>query len=103
MITEKRIGEIDVLKGIGILLMIIDHCFGWGQNVFLHSLIQSFHMPLFFIVSGYLWKEKNQIKDYINHKIKTLLVPHFHFCMIYSLVFIALFVLGKMTGGEGYS
>ena len=29
----KRIDELDVLKGIGILLMIFDHCYGWGQEV----------------------------------------------------------------------
>ena len=48
----KRIDELDVLKGIAILLMILDHSFGWGPEVYLHKIIQSFHMPLFFIVGG---------------------------------------------------
>lgn len=97
---NKRIDEIDVLKGIGILLMILDHCFGWGESVFLHSVIQSFHMPLFFIVSGYLWKPRNELKDYIYHKIKTILVPWINFCVIYAFVFVGLYTLGKMTGKD---
>lgn len=96
----KRIDELDVLKGIGILLMIFDHCFGWGQEVFAHSIIQSFHMPLFFIVSGYLWNSKDNIKDFVQHKIRKILLPHFNFAIIYSLVFVGLYVFGRNTGLE---
>ena len=96
--SNERIKEIDILKGIGIVLMIWDHCFGWGKDVFIHSVIQSFHMPLFFIVSGYLWK-KPEMKNYIFHKTRTILIPHLNFAIIYSMVFIGLFALGKYTGG----
>lgn len=86
MSTNKRIDELDVLKGIGIILMMLDHCFAWGEKVFLHALIQSFHMPLFFIVSGYLWQNKDKTTNFIRHKVNTILVPHFNFAIIYSLV-----------------
>lgn len=49
--VKTRSVELDILKGIGIFLMVFDHV-GWGGAV--HTYIQSFHMPLFFIVSGYL-------------------------------------------------
>ena len=44
---------IDALKGLGILLMIIGHS---NLPFNLRGLIFVFHMPLFFIVSGYLYK-----------------------------------------------
>lgn len=94
----KRIDELDVLKGIAILLMILDHAFGWGPEVYLHKIIQSFHMPLFFIVGGYLWKAYDA-RDYFNRKIQTILRPHFNFAMFYSVAFLGLFALGKMSGG----
>ena len=49
---KVRNQEVDILKGIGIFLMVFDHV-GWGSTI--HTLIQSFHMPLFFIASGLLW------------------------------------------------
>ena len=45
-----RIDEIDVMRGIGILLVVIGHVFPAGKRV--HTFIYSFHMPLFFIISG---------------------------------------------------
>lgn len=60
--------------------MVFDHV-GFGENV--HTYIQSFHMPLFFILSGYLWKKRPIIAE-IRKKSKTLLLPYFSFGFIYT-------------------
>lgn len=97
--SKSRIEELDILKGIAILLMILDHCFMWGPEVYLHKVIQSFHMPLFFIVGGYLWNAKD-VRNYSVHKIQTLIRPHFNFAVLYSIIFIGLFAIGKLSGGD---
>lgn len=43
------------MKGIGILLVITCHFFGWNHP-YMSRVIRSFHMPLFFIVAGYFSK-----------------------------------------------
>lgn len=48
---KKRLIWIDNAKGIGILLVVLGHTY--GIPVQLHHIIYSFHMPLFFILSGY--------------------------------------------------
>ena len=68
--------SLDVLRGIGIFLMVFDHV-GWGSAV--HTYIQSFHMPLFFIVSGYLWKNED-VFQVIKKRFKTLMIPYIFFC-----------------------
>ncbi len=45
---------IDRLKGLGILIVIAGHCFDYG----LRAGIFLFHMPLFFLISGYLLKPR---------------------------------------------
>ena len=48
---RNRIPWVDIAKGIAILATIIGHTFSYGTNG--RNLIFSFHMPLFFILTGY--------------------------------------------------
>lgn len=61
---------IDVVKGIGIILMVAGHSNCPGK-----SYIYLFHMPIFFVISGFLWKysETNQRKNFKTFLIKKLL------------------------------
>lgn len=47
----NRVESIDVLKGIGILFMVLGHMH--FSVIFIHY-VYAFHMPLFFLISGYL-------------------------------------------------
>lgn len=58
-----------------------------------HTYIQSFHMPLFFIVSGYLWKSNN-ILTVAKKRFRTLLVPYLVFATIYFILNLAVRFLG---------
>lgn len=60
MVRVKRIDWIDAVKGMAILGMVIGHSIqkGPGEQL-LYLLIYSFHMPIFFIMSGYTTKILN--------------------------------------------
>ncbi len=75
----ERNKEIDILRGIGIFLVLFNHI-GWG--VYFHTYIQAFHMPLFFILSGYLTKNRS-FKDTAVRRAKSLLFPYIIFSCIY--------------------
>ena len=74
--SNNRILWVDIAKGIGILLVLIGHV---SQNSYISSFIYSFHIPLFFIISGYLYKNK---KNYIRNKTTTILIPYLFFSII---------------------
>ena len=71
---ENRDVTFDMIKGIGMLLMLIGH---YIPNVdWLHQIIYSFHMPLFFIVAGYFSKPpQNGCLQSIKKNARRLLLP----------------------------
>lgn len=80
---------IDYVKFIGIFLVIITHS---GINKYIFDFIQLFFMPMFFIVSGYLYKQKffsqNMSKIYWS-----LLIPY----LIYQFTYLPFVVLNKIV------
>ena len=71
--SKKRIDWIDMAKGYGMIAVIIAHiCSGP-----LHAWIYTFHMPLFFFLSGYVFNNKEKFDMFIKKKAKALLVPYF--------------------------
>lgn len=64
---SERLKDIDIIKGYCIVLMVMGHCRAPFKNW-----IYLFHMPVFFMVSGYCWKDKNvcNLKSYKNYIIK---------------------------------
>ena len=69
---DNRVGWIDCLKALGIYLVILGHTL---KDSYLSVWIYSFHMPLFFILSGYLIGAKSNIsdkKEYLKRKKQIL-------------------------------
>ena len=81
---NKRLTYIDTAKGIGILLVILGHTY--NISTALHTFIYSFHMPLFFIISGMTYnKEKYSnysLIPFIAKKAKSYLIPYLGFSVI---------------------
>ena len=93
----KRIEYLDAIKGIAIILMVMGHVIAWNYGDFkniveynsaqpvnvkvggvIWQLIYSFHMALFFMVSGFLsYKESGveNVKNFLFKKTKRLLIP----------------------------
>jgi acyltransferase len=77
---SNRLYWLDIAKGITILLMVLGHT---SIPSILSNFIWAFHMPLFFIVSGWTtnWGRSDFI-GFTKKKISTLFVPF----LVYSLV-----------------
>lgn len=73
---KTRIEYIDILKGIGIILVVLGHV---TLNKDLYHFIYAFHMPLFFIVSGMFLHDK---QGFIRKQAKSLLIPYLSFGLL---------------------
>ena len=59
--TEKRLDDMDMVKGVGIILVVIGHSTYVSENTL--TWLASFHMPLFFLISGMLFAYKHAEKE----------------------------------------
>ncbi len=82
MTVHNRDRSISIAKGVAISLMVIGH--SPAPDWFIQW-IYSFHMPFFFFVSGYLFKEKHISNPvgYIKNKIKGLYIPFVKWTLIF--------------------
>lgn len=85
---NKRDEAFDIIKGFCILLMIVGHC---PINEILGNVIYSFHMPFFFFIAGFFFRQYGLRRAAITG-IRRLLVPFafvFLFCIAVAHIFEA--------------
>lgn len=89
--TQNRISYIDMAKGIGIFLVVLGHS-DFSSEGFI-TWISSFHMPLFFILSGMLLSHTHASEQtmtfLLKKKTKTILLPYLTFSIL-SIAFSAI-------------
>lgn len=80
----KHYREIDILRGIAIIVVFLGHAVivypinlenvAWCRG--LVAFISTVHMPLFFVVAGFCFHQKNTYGDMVQKKIQRLLIPY---------------------------
>lgn len=90
--SANRIEWVDMAKGMTMLLVIVAHTMsGSKSESILRGLIYSFHMPLFFILSGLTMSTSQNLRQYLKRIVKSakgLLIPGI--CLYLSWVLIEL-------------
>ena len=84
-LKNDRSVSLDFAKGIGVLLVVYAHTVYFEPIL---TIVYSFHMPLFFVISGILFNEKKytSFSNFIIHRMKTILLPFIVFlCVSFCL------------------
>lgn len=95
---SKRIEWLDNVKALAIFFVVLGHTIGLPESW--EKLIFSFHMPLFFFLSGLLVKESIKEQEffvYVVSKAKRRLIPYFFFAII---SYVCWFLLFRHFGGQ---
>jgi len=80
----KRIEFLDIARGIGILLVVLGHNDFGAISPFFHQVIYSFHIPLFFFLSGYFINASVPFFDFFKKRFHSVLKPYlFTIVLIY--------------------
>lgn len=83
IVLTTRDSNIDTSRGLALILMVIGHL---GMKASIVQFIYSFHMPLFFFVSGMTARRSNNdsFMVYVNKRIRRVLVPYILFGLIFA-------------------
>lgn len=102
---RKRLDYLDMAKGIGMVLVLMGHLQGeqiFELSPYIHPwcvFIFSFHMPMFFIISGILISIKNDeakpLSEIAKKRFSGIMVPYFWF----SLFYLSVVVYSLIKGG----
>ena len=74
MKKDSRITWLDAARGYGILLVIFAHV----DYSYLRNIIYTFHMPLFFFLSGYVFCQKESFGSFLWSKVRRLIIVDLH-------------------------
>jgi len=83
---NQRTMWLDVFKGLAIMAVVINHHPGLPRISF--NVCASFDVPLFFFMSGYLFKPNVTFHDIVRKRFNSLLKPYFFFVTLVSLAYI---------------
>ena len=92
--NNVHFNEVNILKALAIMLVV-----SWHLEFSLLGMFPpySFQLALFFFISGYLFKDKylTNIAEFMDKRIKSLLVPYFWYNLFYLCVTL---LIAKLTG-----
>lgn len=92
---KSRVSFIDISKGIAIICIILGHLSIRSVN----KVVFTFHVPIFYFITGYFTSQKREILEFIKNKARTLLVPYYITCIV-------IIIIGTIEGlqqGKGFS
>lgn len=92
---------ISIGKGICILLMVMAHA---GSPIWMTRFIYMFHMPFFFIISGFCLKNIyfNQTRNFLRKRVKGLYLPYVKWSFIFLLLHNLFFYINFYDNQYGY-
>lgn len=85
--SVSRLEFVDVAKGIAMICIVLGHL----GSTLINRVVFTFHVPVFFLISGYFISNSGTVSAFIVKKMRTLIVP-------YCLTCVVIIVLGTIKG-----
>lgn len=97
--TVARLTYMDIANGIGILCVIAGHM----GNSIINKFVFSFHMPLFFLISGYFISSRNSSRIILYKRLRQLLPPYVFTCFMVIFISTIKGIFGILIGNKTIS
>lgn len=95
METTGRLVGIDLVRVLGVLAILAGHV--WYTSDAAHLVTYSWHVPVFFLLSGYLWTDARTLRQELARRWGSIIVPY----IVWWLVVCAVYVTWALANGYG--
>lgn len=95
-----RVEYVDIAKGIGITLVVMGHNDFALISPFAHKFIYSFHMPLFFFMSGMFFKPDIPFLTFVHQRFNRVLRPFLFMILFIFFASISFSKVGILEAGR---
>ncbi|WP_435203122.1 acyltransferase family protein [Janibacter sp. GS2] len=79
-----RNGYLDLLRVVGTIAIVLGHIEALAP---IPALVYPWHVPIFFILSGWLWRTGRSVRSEIRVRAKSLLLPYATWFVVVSVVY----------------
>lgn len=90
--SATRSAGVDAVRVLGIVAVVAGHV--WTDRT-AQLLLYTWHVPVFFFLTGYFWKTRRPLGEEIRKRFSTLVLPYLSWLLLISLAFVPLMVLGS--------
>ncbi|WP_425863879.1 acyltransferase family protein [Arthrobacter sp. TWP1-1] len=95
---RPRSGAIDAVRVLGIIAVVAGHVF---ENPVVRMALYSWHVPIFFFLTGYFWTAGRTLAMEFSKRSMTLLIPYVIWLVLIAAPFVASLILkGEFGIGE---
>ena len=92
--STGRLEYVDVAKGLAMICIVLGHL---GSSI-INRVVFTFHVPIFYLISGYFISAEEKLSSFIVKKLRTLIVPYYLTC---GIIVVLGFLKGLVVSGIG--
>lgn len=93
MPTNRSVG-LDALRLIGVLAIVVGHTF---ESPTARALIYPWHVPIFFVLTGYLWRPGRSMWAEARRRWTTIMTPYFTWLVIIAVPLMTFEIVTRST------
>lgn len=88
---SSRNPSLDVIRVAGTILIVAGHV--WSENAELRSVVYLWHVPIFFFLTGYLWRDDRTLREEWRRRTRTLVWPYLSWLAIIGLPYFSWLII----------
>lgn len=100
--SRSRIPSVDIMKGIGMMLVIHTHAFFFypQQQMTFDIIMSNVTMPLFFYIAGFFIPTRGGFRHFLTQKINRLLIPFAFFFVLQFVFYLSISICENLIHGQ---